>query len=71
MEENTIPQVQSAHDDFDWSVDKRNVASYSKEDRVKYAEVYDNTFTPIDESAVMNGIVVGKTNTDVIVYIGC
>ncbi len=70
MEENTIPQVQSAHDDFDWSVDKRNVASYSKEDRVKYAEVYDNTFTPIDESAVMNGIVVGKTNTDVIVNIG-
>jgi small subunit ribosomal protein S1 len=70
LEENTIPQVQSAHDDFDWSVDKRNVASYSKEDRVKYAEVYDNTFTPIDESAVMNGIVVGKTNTDVIVNIG-
>ncbi|MES2478333.1 MAG: 30S ribosomal protein S1 [Bacteroidota bacterium] len=73
MEENTIPQVQSvqsAHDDFDWSVDKRNVASYTKEDRIKYAEVYDNTFTPIDESAVMNGIVVGKTNTDVIVNIG-
>ncbi|MFA6152157.1 MAG: 30S ribosomal protein S1 [Chitinophagaceae bacterium] len=73
MEENTIPQVQSqasAHDDFDWSVDKRNVASYSKEDRVKFAEVYDNTFTPIDESAVMNGTVVGKTNTDVIVNIG-
>ncbi len=73
LEENTIPQVQSqasAHDDFDWSVDKRNVASYSKEDRVKFAEVYDNTFTPIDESAVMNGTVVGKTNTDVIVNIG-
>jgi small subunit ribosomal protein S1 len=73
LEENTIPQVQSvqsAHDDFDWSVDKRNVASYTKEDRIKYAEVYDNTFTPIDESAVMNGIVVGKTNTDVIVNIG-
>lgn len=73
MEENTIPQVQataSAHDDFDWSVDKRNVASYTNEDRVKYAEVYDSTFTPIDESQVMNGTVVGKTNTDVIINIG-
>lgn len=70
MEENTIPQVQSAHDDFDWSVDKRNVASYTKEDRIKYAEVYDNTFTSIDEAQVMNGTVVGKTNTDVIVNIG-
>lgn len=70
LEENTIPQVQSAHDDFDWSVDKRNVASYTKEDRKKYEEVYDNTFTSIDESAVMNGTVVGKTNTDVIVNIG-
>jgi small subunit ribosomal protein S1 len=71
LEENTIPQqVQSAHDDFDWSVDKRNVAAYTQEERIKYAEVYDNTFTPIDEAQVMNGIVVGKTNTDVIVNIG-
>ena len=70
LEENTIPQVQSAHDDFDWSVDKRNVASYTKEDRKKYEEVYDNTFTSIDEAQVMNGTVVGKTNTDVIVNIG-
>lgn len=70
MEENTIPQVQSAHDDFDWSVDKRNVATYTKEDRKKYEEVYDNTFTSIDEAQVMNGTVVGKTNTDVIVNIG-
>lgn len=70
MEENKIPQVQSAHDDFDWSVDKRNVASYSKEDRKKFEEVYDKTFTSIDEAQVMNGTVVGKTNTDVIVNIG-
>lgn len=72
MEENQIPQIQpaTAHDDFDWSVDKRNVASYSKEDRKKYDEVYDQTFTPIDEAQVMSGFVVGKTNTDVIVNIG-
>ena len=25
--------VQTAHDDFDWSVDKRNVTSYTKEEK--------------------------------------
>ena len=28
--------VQTAHDDFDWSVDKRNVTSYTKEEKAKY-----------------------------------
>ena len=28
--------VETAHDDFDWSVDKRNVSSYSKEEKEKY-----------------------------------
>ena len=27
--------VQTAHDDFDWSVDKRNVTSYTKEEKEK------------------------------------
>src|SRR5450432_2822397 len=34
----------SPHDDFDWSVDKRNVTSYNKKEREKYDEVYDKTF---------------------------
>ncbi len=37
--------VQTAHDDFDWSVDKRNVTSYNKEEKEKYDTVYDNTFS--------------------------
>ena len=39
---------QSAHDDFDWSVDKRNVTSYTKEEKEKYDKVYDDTFVQID-----------------------
>ncbi|HEY8893574.1 MAG TPA: 30S ribosomal protein S1, partial [Niastella sp.] len=31
----------SAHDDFDWSIDKRNVASYTKEQKEKYDAVYE------------------------------
>ena len=25
------PEPQTAHDDFDWTIDKRNVSAYSKE----------------------------------------
>ena len=41
-------RVVTAHDDFDWSVDKRNVASYSKEEKEKYDKVYENTFVQIE-----------------------
>ena len=41
--------VQTAHDDFDWSIDKRNVAAYTKEEKEKYDKVYDNTFVAITD----------------------
>ena len=31
-----VPVIVTAHDDFDWSIDKRNVSHYSENDRVKY-----------------------------------
>jgi len=58
------------HDDFDWSVDKRNVASYGKEDRVKLEVIYDSTFKTIEESELLRGTIVGITKTDVIINIG-
>jgi small subunit ribosomal protein S1 len=63
-------QAATAHDDFDWSVDKRNVAAYTESDRVKFDQVYDNTFKAISENELMNGYVVGMTKTDVIINIG-
>lgn len=70
MEENQNIQAQTAHDDFDWSVDKRNVAAYSNEKREELDQVYNSTFKTIDEAELLNGTVVGKTKTDVIVNIG-
>jgi small subunit ribosomal protein S1 len=58
------------HDDFDWSVDKRNVASYNKEDRSKLEVIYDSTFKTIEESELLSGTIVGITKTDVIINIG-
>src|SRR6188472_1448617 len=60
----------SAHDDFDWSVDKRNVTSYTKEEKEKYEKVYDNTFVQITDGEMIKGLVVGVTKTDVVINIG-
>lgn len=60
----------TAHDDFDWSIDKRNVSSYSKEEKEKYDKVYDNTFVAITDGELVKGLVVALTKTDVVINIG-
>ncbi|MEO6001412.1 MAG: 30S ribosomal protein S1 [Chitinophagaceae bacterium] len=60
----------TAHDDFDWSIDKRNVSSYTKEERLKYDGVYDNTFVAITDGELVKGLVVALTKTDVVINIG-
>lgn len=71
MEENQIINNQnSAHDDFDWNVDKRNVATYSKEVREELEKSYESTFKSIEESELIQGTIVGLTKTDAIVNIG-
>jgi small subunit ribosomal protein S1 len=71
----TVVEIQeealaSAHDDFDWNIDKRNVSSYNKTEREKYDEVYDKTFKQINDNEMVVGIVVGMTKTDVVINIG-
>ena len=58
------------HDDFDWTVDKRNVSAYKQDERAKMDEVYDTTFKAISDNELLNGTIVGMTKTDVIVNIG-
>lgn len=76
MEETTLlNQNQSAgqagaHDDFDWSVDKRNVSSYKSSDREKYDEQYEKTFLTVNNNEMVNGTIVGLTKTDAVVNIG-
>ncbi len=38
-EKTVTPVIETAHDDFDWSVDRRNVISYSAEERENYHKV--------------------------------
>jgi small subunit ribosomal protein S1 len=60
----------TAHDDFDWSIDKRNVSHYAKDERERYDNVYDKTFVQINDGEIVNGLVVALTKTDVVVNIG-
>jgi len=62
--------VETAHDDFDWSIDKRNVSSYNQEEKEKYDKVYEATFKTITDGELINGTVVGLTKTDVVLNIG-
>lgn len=68
QEEEKSPE--SAHDDFDWSVDKRNVSTYTEEEKEKYNQLYDQTFKDIEEEQVIEGFIVGLTKTDAVINIG-
>lgn len=62
--------VATAHDDFDWSIDKRNVSSYKKEEKDKYDQVYEATFRTFNDGELVTGTVVGLTKTDAVINIG-
>ena len=64
------PVQETAHDDFDWTRDKRNVASYNAEEKAKYDSVYDNTFKQINDGEMIQATVESLTKTDVVVNIG-
>lgn len=68
--EEPVEEVPAAHDDFDWSIDKRNVSSYTKEEKEKYDKVYDGTFVQLNDGEMIKGTVVGITKTDVVLNIG-
>lgn len=68
--EEPVQETPAAHDDFDWSIDKRNVASYTQEEKDKYDKVYENTFVQLNDGEMIKGTVVGITKTDVVLNIG-
>ena len=64
------PVIETAHDDFDWSVDKRNVSVYTADEKTKYDKVYEDTFVTIEDGEILQGDVVALTKTDAVVNIG-
>lgn len=70
MEEKIITQNQSAHDDFDWSIDKRNVSHYNDTDTQEFDTFYEQSFKTISDGELMEGTVEALTETDAVVNIG-
>jgi len=68
--EEPVEEKLAAHDDFDWSIDKRNVANYTQDEKDKYDKVYENTFVQLNDGEMIKGLVVGITKTDVVLNIG-
>jgi len=60
----------TAHDDFDWSVDKRNVVSYDKKQHDEYDVLYGSTLRTLEDNQIVKGTVVAITTTDVVFNIG-
>ena len=54
-----VAETVAAHDDFDWTIDKRNVASYTKEEKTKYDKVYENTFVQLSDGEMIETGMVG------------
>ena len=63
-------EEKTAHDDFDWSIDKRNVSQYTDAEKEKYDKVYEDTFVQIEDGEIINGTIVGLTKTDAVLNIG-
>ena len=60
----------TAHDDFDWSVDKRNVVSYDQKQHDEYDVLYGSTLRTLEDHQIVLGSVVAITTTDVVFNIG-
>jgi small subunit ribosomal protein S1 len=68
--EEPVEETSAAHDDFDWSIDKRNVSTYSQEEKEKYDKVYESTFVQLEDGEMIKGTIVGITKTDAVLNIG-
>jgi small subunit ribosomal protein S1 len=54
------------HDDFDWSVGKRNTVHYSDKDQENYLNTYEQTLNSLAEFEVVNARVTSITHSDVL-----
>lgn len=64
------PEVETAHDDFDWTVGKRSQAFYTAEEKSQLEKMYEDTLQTIEDDQIVKGQVVGITATDVVLNVG-
>ena len=57
-DEEEIAEPVGSHDDYDWSINKRNVQQYSTNEISDLEDFYAGTFTTINENEIISGAVV-------------
>lgn len=70
MSEQTISLEATPHDDFNWSVDRRNVSVYDDADFKRYEELYTPTLRSLSDNEIVQGTVVAITGSDVVLNVG-
>lgn len=61
---------QTSHDDFNWSTDKRNKVTYTKDKADEMERIYEGTFKTLNDNEIINATVVGITDSDVVLNVG-
>ena len=64
------PEAPEAPAEFDWDAIGKKHESYKPADRKRLEDIYDKTLSSIGDHEVLDGLVVGLTNREVIVNIG-
>jgi small subunit ribosomal protein S1 len=59
----------TAHDDYDWSLGKRNTVKYTESEHKKYFQEYDNSLNSVAELEVVKGRVTSIHSGDVVLDI--
>ena len=65
-----IPEPETPHDEFDWSVDKRNVTYYSQEEIDAMEGAYTESLITLNENEIVKGKVASITKADVVLNVG-
>ena len=63
------PIIQTAHDDFDWSISNKNHIEYSPSETEKYISDYEKSLTLINDNEIVKGIVKAISSGDVVLDI--
>jgi len=69
-EEKSLSENPKVPENFDWDSIGKKHDNYSKDERTKLEEIYNNTLSSVIEHEVIDGTVVAKNNREVVVNIG-
>ena len=58
------------HDEFDWTIDKRNVSEYTDAVKAEMEAEYTTSLKTLEENTLVKGSVVSMTNADVVLNVG-